>query len=113
VLGLENVRPRTMERPKLTVALEVNRLMRAEAWMPRLRLGVGVWKLTVGGSFGPAFGDSTGIFVGPEVVAHFLTSKQPRASVVDVFLRADFEVRNRDTNTDHIVVGARFLLDVL
>jgi hypothetical protein len=113
VLGLENVRPRTMERPKLTVALEVNRLMRAEAWMPRLRLGVGVWKLTVGGSFGPAFGDSTGIFVGPEVVAHFLTSKQPRASVVDVFLRADFEVRHREANTDHLVLGARFLLDVL
>jgi hypothetical protein len=113
VLGLENIRPKTMERPKLTLALEVNRLVRAEAWMPRLRVGVGVWKLTVGASFGPAFGDSTGIFVGPEVVAHFLTSKKPRASVVDVFLRADFEVRNRDTNTDHLVLGARFLLDVI
>lgn len=113
VLGLENIRPKTMERPRLTAALEVNKLFRADAWMPRVRLGVGVWKVTLAGSFGVATADGTPVYTGVELVTHFLVSKNPRASVMDVFLRADFEVRHRDTNTDQLVLGARFLLDVI
>ena len=115
VLGLEDVRPKTMELPQFTLGLEGNRYFDGGVWMTRLRVGVGVWKFTVAGSLSAAFTDpKTSVFTGVEVVAHFLMSKNPRASVLDVFLRGDFEVRNRGTqNTDTIALGVRYLLDVL
>lgn len=115
VLGMENIRGRTMERPRLTLALEANRYLDAEAWATRLRLGIGVSRVTLAGSFTVAFTDpETSVFTGVEVVTHFLLSKQPRSPVVDVFLRGDFEVRNRDlANVDTYVLGTRFLLDAL
>jgi hypothetical protein len=115
VLGLENIRPKTMERPRFTAAIEGNRLLSSETWATRLRLGVGVWKLTVAGSIGAGFTEpDTGVLIGIEVVAHFLMSKNPRASVIDVFLRGDLEVRNRGTaNTDSVVLGVRYLLDII
>ncbi len=116
VLGLENVRPKTMERPAINVAIEVNRMFQSEAWAPRLRFGFGVWKVTVGASLAIGLGSDapkTPVYTGLEVVTHFLVSKQPRSSVVDVFLRADFEVRDRDANTDILTLGVRYLLDVI
>lgn len=117
ILGLENVRAKTMERPALSLGLEVNRMFSSEAWAPRVRIGVGVWKFTVAGSFSVALGAEgvarTPVYLGAEVVTHFLTSKNPRASVVDVFLRMDFEMRSRETNTDQLVLGVRYLLDVI
>lgn len=115
VLGLENVRPKTMERPHLTFAIEGNRYFDSNVWMTRLRAGVGIWKLTLAVSVSAAFTDpKTSVFAGPELVAHFLTSRNPRASVLDVFLRADFELRNRGTmNTDTVAAGVRYLVDVL
>jgi hypothetical protein len=116
VLGMENIRAKTMERPLLTVALEANRYFDAAAWATRLRLGAGVWKLTVAASVGAAFTDpKASVFVGPELVVHFLTSKGGRASVLDVFARADLEVRNRGEvyAQDMYSLGVRYLLDVL
>jgi hypothetical protein len=115
VLGLENVRPRMMERPHLTIAIEGNRYFDSNVWMTRLRAGYGIWKLTLAASVSAAFTDpKTSVFAGPELVAHFLTSRNPRASVLDVFLRADFELRNRGMmNTDTVALGVRYLLDVL
>ncbi len=115
VLGLENIRPKTMERPRFSLALEGNRYFDSSAWATRLRIGVGVWKLTLAASASAAFTNpKTSVFVGPEVVAHFMTSKNPRASVLDVFVRADFELRNRSTmNTDTLALGVRYLVDVL
>ena len=66
---------------------------------------------------GAGFGtcdDGVKVFAGPELVAHFLTSKNPRASVVDVFVRADLQTTGRGAETyDQLVLGARYLLDVL
>jgi hypothetical protein len=112
ILGLENVRPKLMERPRLSVGFEVNRLFQSDAWMPRLRLGFGVWKLTLAGSIGISTGDNTPIYGGVEVVAHFLPSKDPRADVIDVFFRTDFELRDRDANGDIAALGLRYLLDI-
>lgn len=121
VLGLDNVRPRTMERPTFSFALEANRLFAADRWMGRLRAGIGIWRFTLGGSFavgracrGTGCDDGVKVFVGPEVVLHFLTSKEPRASVVDGFVRADFQANSRGTQTyDQIVLGGRFLFDLI
>jgi hypothetical protein len=116
VLGMENIRAKTMERPQLSFGLEGNRYFEASTWAMRMRLGVGVWKFTVAASLATAFTDpKTNVFVAPEVVLHFLTSKGPRASVLDVYLRADFEVRSRGEahSADFYTLGARYLLDVL
>lgn len=120
VLGVRNARAKTMERPQYTFAVEANRLFGAERWLVRTRVGIGVWKLTLGISAavgrvcrGGTCDDGVKLFSGPELVAHFLTSKNPRASVVDAFLRFDFQATGRGVETyDQAVLGARFLLDV-
>lgn len=115
VLGFQDPPPRTIERPRFTLALEANRFLDSEVWAARTRVGFGIWKLTVAGSFAFVFTDpKASFYTGLELVGHALISKNLRASVVDVFVRGDFELRNRDlANADQVVVGARFLLDVL
>jgi len=120
VLGLENVRPKTFERPKLTVGFEANRLFGADRWLGRTRVGIGVWKVTLALSAavgrvcrGGTCDDGVKAFIGPEIVLHALTSDQPRASVIDAFVRADFQANGRGVETyDQIVLGARYLLDI-
>lgn len=121
ILGLENVRSKTMERPSLTVGFEANRLFGAARWLGRTRVGIGVWKFTLAISAsvgrvcrGAQCDDGVKLFSGPEVVLHFLTSKNPRASVADVFFRADFQATGRNTTAyDQLVLGVRYLVDLL
>jgi len=116
VLAMRDLEPHTFEPPALSLALEVNRTFESDAWLPRLRVGIGVWKLTIAASTAVALGTDapkTPVYTGLELVGHAIVSPDPRASVVDIFVRGDFELRNRDTNTDMIVVGARFLLDLI
>jgi hypothetical protein len=114
ILGFQDPAPKTLERPRFTLALEGNRFLDAEAWAVRTRAGVGIWKVTLAGSFAVVFTDpQASVYTGLELVTHLLIAKNPRASVVDVFVRGDFELRNRDlANTDLVVLGARFLLDL-
>ena len=121
ILGKKNVRAKTMERPGYTIGFEANRVFGAERWLGRTRVGVGVWKvsLVLSAMFGRVCrggecDDKIKGWIGPEVVAHFLVSKKPRASVVDVFLRFDIQATGRvDTSTyDQAVLGVRYLLDV-
>lgn len=121
VLGLHSNRAKTVERPSWNVAIEANRLFLAERWLGRVRAGIGIWKLTVGASLAvgrvcrsETCDDGLKLFVGPEVVLHAMTSKDPRSSVVDVFLRGDFQANSRGMETyDHATLGLRFLLDVI
>ena len=112
---MENYRARTLEPPKLSIALEGNRLFDSEVWFVRLRGGVGISKITLAASLSAAFTDpDTSFYAGAEVVLHAMMSKNPRSSVVDIFARGDFELANRDVaNTDFFVLGVRYLLDVL
>lgn len=121
VLGLNSNRGKTLERPSWNVAIEANRLFVAERWLGRVRAGIGIWKLTVGASVAvgrvcrsETCDDGVKLFVGPELVLHAMTSKDPRSSVVDVFLRGDFQANSRGMETyDHATLGLRFLLDVI
>ena len=116
ILGMENIRAKTMERPQLSFALEGNRYFDSSTWATRMRAGVGVWKFTLAASLAAGFTEpKTNVYVGPEVVLHFLMSKGPRASVLDVFVRADLEVRSRGEpqSADIWTLGARYLLDVI
>lgn len=120
ILGLHNVRAKRLERPRLGVGFEMNRLFDAERWVPRFRAGVGVWKLTVGMSLsgaclGGPCGDRLELYTGPEVIVHVLTSKEPRSSVIDAYLRVDLQATGRSEIDpyDQVVLGARFLLDLI
>jgi len=120
ILGLKNVRPKTFERPRYTVGFEANRLFGADRWLGRTRVGIGVWKVTLALSAavgrvcrGGTCDDGVKAFIGPEIVLHALPSNQPRASVIDAFVRADFQANGRGVETyDQLVLGARYLLDV-
>lgn len=114
ILDQLNARPKMMERPRFSLAIEANRLFESEAWLARMRLGIGIWRFTLAGSAAigrPA--DDTVVFLGPELSTHLLLSKGVRTPVVTVFVRGDFEVTNREPNTDLVTVGARFLLDII
>ena len=113
VLGMENIRGKRLEKPRLTVALEVDRLVDSEVWMTRFRAGLGISKVTLAGTAAVAFTDpETSIYTGLELVLHVMMSKHPRSSVADVFVRADFEVRHRDlANADFYGIGVRYLVD--
>lgn len=113
VLDMENLRGKRIEKPRFTVALEVDRLLDSEVWMTRFRAGLGISKLTLAGTAAVAFTDpETSVYTGLELVLHLMMSKHPRSSVADVFVRADFEVRNRDlANADFYGVGVRYLVD--
>ena len=122
ILGLANVRGKHLERPQYTIGFEANRRFGAERWLGRTRVGVGVWKLTFGlsASFGRACrgvgcDDSIKSFVGPEVTLHILPTKNPRANVIDVFLRGDIQVNGRagDAVYDQLVIGTRLLVDII
>lgn len=112
ILGQLNVRAKTMERPRLTLALEAERLNRSELWVGRTRVGVGIWKVTAALTVGVAFGDSTMVLAGGELATHFLLSKGARSPVVDVFVRYELAV-TPDDELDFVTLGARFLLDVI
>jgi len=120
ILGFQNVRPKTFERPQFTVGFEANRLFGADRWLGRARVGIGVWKVTLALSAavgrvcrGGTCDDGVKAFIGPEIVLHALPSKQPRASVIDAFVRADFQANGRGVETyDQLVLGARYLFDV-
>jgi hypothetical protein len=120
ILGLENVRPKIFERPQFTVGFEANRLLGADRWLGRMRVGIGVWKVTLALSAavgrvcrGGTCDSGAKAFIGPEIVVHALPSKDPRASVIDAFVRADFQANGRGVETyDQLVLGARYLLDV-
>jgi hypothetical protein len=122
ILGVRDVRGKTMERPGYTIGFEANRVFGADRWLGRTRVGIGVWKfsLVLSASFGRVCrggtcDDKIKGYIGPEVVLHFLLSKKPRASVVDAFLRADFQATGRveGTTYDQLVIGVRYLLDVI
>lgn len=121
LLGLHGVRAKTFERPRITLALEANRLFGADRWLARFRAGIGVWRFTLSAATsygricrGGTCDDHAKLFLGPELVLHALVSDQPRASVVDVFLRVDLQTTGRgDPTYDQVVLGARYLLDLL
>jgi hypothetical protein len=122
ILGLENVRAKTLERPGYTIAFEANRLFGNERWMGRTRVGIGVWKFTLAlsASFGRVCrgdlcNDHIKGYIGPEVVLHVIPSKNPRANVIDGFLRFDWQATGRsDTTTyDQLVVGVRYMVDAI
>ena len=122
ILGLENVRSKTLERPGYTIAFEANRLFGNERWMGRTRVGIGIWKFTfaLSASFGRVCrgdlcNDHIKGYIGPEVVLHVIPSKAPRANVIDGFLRFDWQATGRAdmTTYDQLVIGVRYMVDAI
>jgi hypothetical protein len=119
IMGIKDLRAKRMEKPQFSFAIEVNRYFESEAWAPRLRVGVGVWKLTLAVTTALATTDpKLSVYTGADVSMHVMMSKNPRSSVLDVFVRADFEIRNRIGagdmgNTDTYLLGVRYLLDII
>lgn len=110
---LRGGKPRRLERPRVGITLEANYLFASADWLGRLGFGFGLGPLSIGPSFSVRFGDDTVARLGAELSLHLLPTPSPRSPVLDLFLRADFELHARDPSDDQIVLGARFLLDLI
>jgi len=113
VLAALGAKPRRLEPPRLAIAVEANYLFGPADWLPRLGLGVGIGPVTIGPTFSVRFGDDTVARLGGELTVRPMLTRSPRSPVLDLYLRGDFELHARDQNDDQIVLGARFLLDLI
>jgi hypothetical protein len=104
---------RRIERPRLAIPLEASYLVGPADWLARLGIGVGVGPVTIGPTFSVRFGDDTVARLGGELVVRPMLTRSPRSPVLDLYLRADFELHARDQNDDQIVLGVRLLLDLI
>ena len=88
-------------------------LFRAKDGQLRTTLGIGLWKLSFGLTAVLHFGDGVAAYLGPELDLRLLPGKGPRSPVIDLFLRADFAVSDRDTRGDLLTGGLRVMLDLI
>ena len=108
-----NAPPKKLQEPRFQLALEANYLFGAEDWLARLGFGVGIKMISIGPTFSVRFGDDTVARLGGELGIHVMPTKSLRSPVLDIFVRGDFELHERASNEDQIVVGIRLLLDVI
>jgi len=113
VLAVLRARPRVLERPRLSIPIEASYLFGSADWLGRLGIAVGFGRVSLGPSFSVRFGDDTVARLGAELSIHLLPTPSPRSPVFDVFLRGDFELHQRATHDDQIVLGVRALLDLI
>lgn len=105
--------PRVLEPPRFAADLEVARLFDGEAWQLRAGAGIGVSVVTVGPTIALLFGGDVGLALGAELAVHLLPGDGPRSLVIDLYLRGDFPVIDRDVRADVVSLGARLLVDLL
>lgn len=113
ILGQRAYVGRTLERPRLAVAVEGAYLPRADAWQLRATVGVGIKKATLGPSITGTFGGDRGLYLGGELAVHLTPWPRPRSHVIDVFLRVDLGVTDATADAHQVGLGARLLLDLL
>jgi hypothetical protein len=113
VIAAISKKPPVLERPRLAIALEANYLFGPADWLSRFGFGVGIGPVAIGPTFSVRFGDDTVARLGGDLTVRLLPMSSPRSPVLDLFLRADFELHARDTNDDQIALGVRLLLDII
>jgi hypothetical protein len=109
-------RPRpakTLEKPKLAVTLEGAHLVDTGAWQVRAAVGIGISKVTIGPALSGMFGDADGLLVGGELGLHLTPWKGVRSPVVDVYLRGELGVTSQVDAVDVVMLGSRFLYDLI
>ncbi len=113
VLGQRPYTGRTLERPRLSLALEGAYQPRASAWQVRATFGYGISRVTIGPTIARNFAGANGLYLGGELAAHLTPRPGPRSHVVDVFLRADFGVTSNADGAHQVGAGLRLLLDLI
>jgi hypothetical protein len=113
VAELRGARPRLVERPRLLLGIEGEYLFGSSDGAFRVGFALGAGPLSLGPSFSVRFGDDVVARLGAELAAHVLPGASPRSPVLDVVLRADFELHARDPADDQITLGVRVLLDLI
>jgi hypothetical protein len=107
---------RTLERPRLAVALEGGYGLVADRQRLGLTIGVGVSRVTVGPTlavgFTDGFGDADLLHLGGELGVHLTPRPRARSHVIDVYLRVETDVAGDESST-RVDLGARALLDLI
>jgi hypothetical protein len=110
---LMELEPSRFERPKLKLAVEAGHLFDADGWEVRGTLGIGVSRVFVATGLVGQFADGAALVIPIELSVPMLLSGSLRSPAVDWFARYDVTVNDRDTRPDRVVVGARFILDII
>jgi hypothetical protein len=111
-LLLEN-RPRKLEKPSFALRLEVDHLVDAGSWNLRAMVGLGISKVFLSVGPGVEIDDGAALVVPIEASLPVLLTDGLRSPVVEPFLRAEVVATDRADRDDRLLLGARFLLDVL
>jgi hypothetical protein len=97
--------------PRGDFALEASYLFGSGDWIARLGFAAGLGPFAIGPTFSVRLGDATVARLGGEIAMH-VTPGRSEQTVLDLFVRGDFELHARDRNDDQVVVGMRVLRDV-
>ena len=110
---LKELEPSRFERPKLKLAVEAGHLFDADAWEIRGTFGIGISRVFVATGLVGQFADGAALVIPIELSVPMLLSGSLRSPALDWFARYDVTVNDRDTRPDRVVVGARFILDII
>jgi hypothetical protein len=113
ILAEFEARPKINPKPSFLLGLEVARQLDSTAWQIRLGFGIGVGPIAFGPSAVVHIGDDSAVALGPEIDYHLLLGKGPRPLTLQIFLRYDFFLGNRDVLPDQASLGLRVLPDIL
>ncbi len=113
ILGYHQVRGKTLERPRLTVALEGTYLPRAGGGQVRATIGIGINRFTIGPTLAGHFAGPNGLYVGGEVAVHLTPRQGPRPPVIDLYVRYDYGATSGTKGADQLGLGMRVMLDLI
>lgn len=110
---LMKLRPRTFERPSLRAQISANRLLGEDAWNLRAGLGLGIGPVFLSAGGGVTVNSPVAGLGFVEISRPILISSGLRSPVVEPFVRFDASTRRDDGRSDHVLLGARFILDLI
>jgi hypothetical protein len=105
--------PKTLEKPKLAITLEGAHLVDTGAWQVRAAVGYGISKVTIGPALSGQLGDADGLLIGGELGLHLTPWPGVRSPVVDLYLRGELGVTSQLDEVDVVMLGTRFLYDLI
>jgi hypothetical protein len=110
---LLETQPRKLEKPGFALRLELDHMIDAGSWNVRLMAGIGVGPVFLSLGPGMEVDDGVALVFPIEISRPVLISRGLRSPVIEPFVRAEVVATDRSDREDRILVGARFLLDLI
>lgn len=106
-------RPRTFEKPSFQARLTVDRLFGEDAWNLRAGVGVGLGPVYLSAGGGASVNRPVQGLGYLEVSVPILVTEGLRSPALEPFVRFDAFTGEDDGRSDQLLIGGRFVLDIL